>query len=57
MGGRLVGTVNLYSPTRRPARVVWAHLLPRNEAATVTIVNRSPAGRRLIGVDALLVQN
>ena len=57
MGGRLVDTVNLYSPERRPARVVWAHLLPRTGDTTVTIVNRSPAGRRLIGVDALLVQN
>lgn len=57
VNGRLVDSVNLYSAARRPARVVWTTMLPKNEAATITIVNRSPSSRRTVGVDALLVQN
>jgi Bacterial Ig-like domain len=54
--GRVVDTVDLTSTTRRPARVVWTAKLPLGSSATVTIVNRSPAQRPTIGVDALLVQ-
>ena len=55
--GRVVDTVNLYSAERRSARVVWASKLPIDEKATITIVNRSPASRPLVGVDAVLLQN
>jgi hypothetical protein len=57
VNGRVVDRVNLYSAVRRPARVVWTSALPKHNAATITIVNRSPTSRRTVGVDALLVQN
>ena len=47
---------NLYSAHRRPAQVVWAATLPKNEEPVkVTIVNRSPASRPVVGVDAFLL--
>ena len=56
MGGKVVDTVNLYSAERRPARVVWTSALPNHdESITIAIVNRSPAARPTIGVDALLL--
>jgi hypothetical protein len=54
--GRVVDTVDLRSTTRRPARVVWTAKMPLGSSSSVTIVNRSPAQRSAIGVDAILVQ-
>ncbi|MFL6181094.1 MAG: hypothetical protein ACJ73J_02195 [Actinomycetes bacterium] len=57
VGKKVVATVNLYSAQRRPARVVWTSLLPKQERTTVTIVNQSPSSRPTIGVDDLLVHS
>jgi hypothetical protein len=57
IGKKLVAIVNLYSAHRQPAQVVWAGPLPKHNAKTVTIVNRSPSGRPTIGVDALLIHS
>ena len=56
VNGRAVATVNLYSASHRPGRVVWASKLALGRSSTVSIVSRSTNGRPLIGVDALLVQ-
>ena len=57
VNGRVVDTVNLYSPQRRSTRVVWTAMTDKNETTRVTIINRSRASRPTIGVDTVLVQN
>lgn len=56
MDGVVVATVDLHSPQRRPARVVWTAPVTRAEATRVTVVNRSSDRRSQVGVDALLLQ-
>ena len=54
---RLVARVNLYSAQRRYGQVVWTRSQSAGETVTITIVNRSPRDRPLIGVDAFLRQS
>lgn len=56
LDGTVVARVDLYSPQRRPARVVWTAPVTRAETSQVTVVNRSTGRRTEVGVDALLLQ-
>ncbi|HVQ87997.1 MAG TPA: hypothetical protein VMT88_07435 [Actinomycetes bacterium] len=54
--GKLVSSVDLKAPSLMPSRSVWASKLGLGESHRVTIVNRSPRSRSLVGLDTILVQ-
>jgi Bacterial Ig-like domain len=56
LDGTVVANVDLYSPQRRPARVVWTAPVTRTATSRVSVVNRSTGHRTEVGVDALLLQ-